>query len=180
MVGLDPVLYWSALTVAAVAILVPGVSAAVASVAALLLIAGPVLLAAAPSSAPWFSVPVALLLFAPGLIALRVNALIAADRYAAAHRLALVRALLHPFDGAFALARYCPRDGPAANGVANQRRWRCFERSLPHRAPSASSPASCSAPAATMPRPFSTMPGSRNRPASSGCASSLRPDSSTR
>ena len=107
MVGLDPVLYWSALTVAAVAILVPGVSAAVASVAALLLIAGPVLLAAAPSSAPWFSVPVALLLFAPGLIALRVNALIAADRYAAAHRLALVRALLHPFDGAFALARYC-------------------------------------------------------------------------
>lgn len=107
MEGLGLVLYWSALTVAAVAILVPSASAAFAAEAGLVLLAGPALLVATPALAPWLVLPVALFLVAPGLVGLLVNARMAADRFDAAYRLALLRAVLHPFDGAFAHARYC-------------------------------------------------------------------------
>ncbi len=107
MNGLDPILYWSALTAAATAILVPGVSRGFAAVAAAMLVSGPILLAAAPGASAWFALPVALFLFAPGAAGLRVNAAIGAERYRTAFAWSLVRAALHPLDGAFALARYC-------------------------------------------------------------------------
>ncbi len=107
MDGLDPILYWSALTVAATAILVPGVSRGFAMVAAAVLVGGPILLAAAPAKSAWLALPVALFLFAPGAAGLRVNAAIRAERYRIAFAWALARAALHPFSDAFALARYC-------------------------------------------------------------------------